>query len=80
MRTVVHCSQWVPGPSVTKIAPVPDRLVFGAAGHLPVVVVDLREERLAGGFEAAKVVLAEPVVVLVEVREVLDLGQLNDPT
>ena len=55
-------------------------MVFGAAGHLPVVVVDLREERLAGGFEAAKVVLAEPVVVLVEVREVLDLGQLNDPT
>ena len=54
--------------------------VFRAAGHLPVVVVDLREERLAGGFEAAKVVLAEPVVVLVEVREVLDLGQLNDPT
>jgi len=43
-------------------------------------VVDLPEERLAGDFEAAKVVLAEPVVVFVEVREVLDLGQLSDPT
>ena len=44
--------------------------VFGAAGHVPVVVVDLPEERLACDFEAAKIVLAEPVVVLVEVRDV----------
>jgi len=47
--------------------------VFRTAGH----VVDLREERLAGDFEAAEVVLAKRVVVLVEVREVLELDRVT---
>ena len=48
--------------------------IFGAGGHVLVVVVDLPKERLAGQFEGTEVMLSIWIFVRVEVSETLNLS------